>query len=46
MGSPFGPGGTLRHGLLAYWAVIMMTRVVIKPRRGVKNREREAVSRQ
>ncbi len=45
MGSPFGPSGTLRHGLLAYWAARTMTRVVIKPR-GVKSREREANSRQ
>jgi hypothetical protein len=35
IGRPFGPGGTLRHGLLTYRTVRMMTRrVVIKAMRG------------
>ena len=45
MGRPFGPGGTLRHGLLTYWATRITTRVAIKPRRDVKNCEREAWER-
>lgn len=41
MGSPFGPGGTLRHGLLRYLANKITTRVAIKTCRG-KICEREA----
>jgi hypothetical protein len=46
MGRPFGPGGTLRHGLLIYWTSRMTTRVANRPRRGVKSCEGEAWKRE
>jgi hypothetical protein len=46
MGSPLGPGGTLRHGLLAYWTARMMIRLMGKPTRGIKSCETEVNNRQ
>jgi hypothetical protein len=46
MGRPLGPGGTLRHGLLAYQAARMITTVVTKATRFVKICESEANGRQ
>ena len=42
MGIPFGPGGTLRHGLFAYCVRKITTMVAMKQRRGVKSCESEA----
>ena len=46
IGRPFGPGGSLRHGLLAYRAERMMTRLKTRPMRGARSWERGVKKRQ
>ena len=46
IGRPFGPDGTLRHGLIAYCAIGIMKRLKMKPTRGVRRWDTAAIESQ